>query len=435
MDFQTDKQKIIDFILSVILQGSGAPIAFFANVLIARALGVKEFGIYMVLLSLAYLVGGIAVFGTNRVLIREIAQVRKKAVQKHILVVGRWGILRVLLMSVLGALMLAIWLKTGLGNEHDYCLGSLFVLAILVPASAFIIIISAFLTGLGGVKLSLAVGNPIRNGLLLVGIIFLLQFGFANKVIAILIVQSLSFVLSAIIGWYWIRKYLGGPKLRKYFRNIPNKNKETSGNYKAWRKSSWHFFIGTAGTLALNRLDIIVVNALSDTTTAGVYGAAVRIGQLAAVVALTGSAWLQPKVAYNARHNKKDALILCLKQGGWLISGGTLLVAIIIFVLADYIVSWLGPGFGVVAEPLRWITLGYTLWAIVIPFYVFLLMSGGEALIARIIWIQVVANLGLLVILVPVYGVLGATWAWVGGVTITSVLIGWGGARQLALCH
>lgn len=428
---QPSKFIFLDFLLNVIARGSGAPFAFLANIIIAKALGPKEFGVYMVLLSSAYLVGGIAVFGTDIVMVREIAKGWKNKSNSYLMAVGQWGISRVFIMSLIGGVLLIVWLVIDDSNLGTARLEIFSAVFFLVPASASIIIISSFLIGMDNALATQAINNPIRNGLLIIGLMALFFLKIPNQISHIINIQTITFVVSSMAGWYWIRKKNNGPALLKYFKKNDNKTIVINENIKEWRLSSWHFFIGTAGILVLNKVDIILVSALSEATTAGFYGAAIRVGQIVSTVGYAGLFWLQPKIVNNIHLKQKKTLLLSLKQGCILISSGTLFFCMIVYFSADYIISFIGPDFQVAATPLRWISFGYVIWALCLPLYALLLMSGAEATTAKILWVQVIVNIGLIFILVPVFGVNGASWAWVGGMTSTSLLTIWYGYQQL----
>ena len=61
------------FVYSIGIRGVGAILALSLNVLLARLLGVAEYGRYMALLSMALVLGGLSVRGVNYVLTRELA--------------------------------------------------------------------------------------------------------------------------------------------------------------------------------------------------------------------------------------------------------------------------------------------------------------------------------------------------------------------------
>ena len=357
----------------------------------------------MVLLSAAYLIGGAAVMGTDRVLIREIAKNWRLADSSKIIPVGSWGITRVIIFSFVGALFLFIWLAASKNDIGNFSKTGLIFLLLLAPASTSLIMISSFLVGMGNVKLSQALSNPIRNMLLLLGVVLCSGFSIARQAEYIVAVQVASFFFCSLMGWLWIRYKNRGPKFIEYWEK-----KTLNVNSSSWNISSWHFFIGTAGLLLLHRLDIILVNTLSNSVTAGIYGAAVRIGQIVAIVGLSGSIWLHPKIVKHLHQERKKDLFAILKQGMVLIGSATFLLSIGVFWGADYIAGLLGPDFSIAADPLRWIAFGYTVWAVGVPFYAFLLMSGSEAVVAKILWAQVSVNIVMLFILVPIYGAHGA---------------------------
>ena len=105
--------SLTDFILAMMVPGTGAPLAFIADILIARYLGADSFGHYMVLLSTAYIFAGIITLGTDQVLIREIAAERNRSDPEHQRRLVRWAQWRFSLASVAGSLLLLIWLRAG----------------------------------------------------------------------------------------------------------------------------------------------------------------------------------------------------------------------------------------------------------------------------------------------------------------------------------
>lgn len=421
--------SLVDFILAMVVPGTGAPLAFIANILIARYLGADSFGNYMVLLSTAYIFAGIINLGTDQVLIREIAAERNRSDSDHRQRLVRWAQWRFSLASVVGSLLLLIWLRGSSWLYSGTTSLELVSTLLLGWSSALLILVAAFLAGRGNVVASQALGNPIRNGILLIAIVYLAwRQTVVEKTGAMLLLQAASFLIVAWAGWLWLRRrQTGGVR-------APDSSATHAGarsGRRVWSKAAWMFFIGSLGTLLLNRLDVILVAYMSDAATAGLYGAALRTAQFVAMLGNAALVWLQPRVAFYYRQGDMVSLLWLLRRGALVIVSASFIALLVVLFAADAIAGWLGVDFSAAAGPLRLIAFGYFVWALALPLFVFLSMTGSETAIARILWLQLGLNGVLTVLLVPQMGVMGAALSWFIGMAIAAILIGFTGWSSL----
>jgi len=102
-------------------------------------------------------------------------------------------------------------------------------------------------------------------------------------------------------------------------------------------------------------------------------------------------------------------------------TGMTTLMAALGYALAPRIVGLLGAGFEGAIFPFRLLIIGYAVWAICVPSYSALTMSGREALVSRIAWGRVGITLLASIPLVAELGAIGGALAWAGGLTLASI--------------
>lgn len=422
----------VDLLLSFLTRGAGAPLAFGANLLMARLVGPHNYGLYITLLSIALVCSGIASYGLAPVLTREFSAAGKESWRSVLPTTGFWALRFSLLMSVAIMILAVAWLSSGFGAPPSSW-DERFLTLCIIPLSALTSLISGILSGMFKVAKSQAVSTVIRNGILLCGvaILFALDIGDVNTLLSL---QAVSYAAAMLLAAIWAFRaipqgtggvaYLG-TKWRIRDRNIPRIRVEEL------KRSGRHFLVISLAWLLLGRLDVVIVNAISGTTQAGYFGAAARLGQVAGAAGLIWIAWLTPRMSFNVHSAKSKGLIRLVKRGllGSLLT--TVLIVIIAWTLAPYLMGWMGTGFLPAVMPFRWLLLGYILWAACVPFYAYLAMSGKELALSRILWIQVGVTLISSLPLINSFGALGGAWAWSGGLGVGSLITGFTGIRAL----
>ncbi len=394
------------------------PLAFAANLLIARSLGPAGYGIYMTLLSAGLLAAGIAVFGVNRVLIREIARSEygdKTTMLRNML---HWALRFTSITTLISIVIMLAWLDSGSGApESDWI--SRILIGLLILGSLGTLLTAGLLLGLGSAAQSQALDNVIKNGMLLLGMLLLLALGLPVSISSVLGIQVIAFTVAIIIGIIWLCR------LRRHFPGaMTNRSVVVNHVVKCtWRRSAVHFFAGSVAILLLGRVDVLLVNALGGNTAAGLFGAANRLGQLAGVGGLVLMSWLQPRFA-QAVAAQQGLRIQRLVRHSMLLAFCMTVVAVLIgWVASHWLMQLMGAGFEEAVWPFRWILLAYLVWSLAVPGYALLAMSGHEAALARIGWTQLVITVGLCFLLVPSFGALGGVWAYGAGMTATSLAV------------
>jgi O-antigen/teichoic acid export membrane protein len=411
----------VEFGLSLIARGIAAPLAFVANVLLARLLGPNAYGVYMTLLSAGLIAGGIGASGTGPLLTREIAATPSEGRANTVATISYWAMKFTAVTSVLALTVLAAWLLVGIGVPNVAWPDFVAIVGVVVM-SVEIALVVGILAGLGRVAKSQAVVNFWKNAILLAAILALSALDIRHSVLAALGAQLVAYIAAIALGSFWLyRAYMALP------RQAPTHCRDDQSNpsretIRRWRQAAKHFFAGSAALLLLARVDVLIVNAIAGPETAGIFAAAARLGQLGTIAGITWIAWLQPRIALHARERNSTSLRHLLKVG--LVGSMSMTVVLlgIGWISAPWLMSFLGPGFDAAILPFRWVLLGCLIWSPSVPFYVLLTMSGREALIARILWVQVVVTVSASVPLITHYGALGGAWAWFAGLCTASVL-------------
>ena len=140
----------LDFSFTMLAQGVGALLAFVANIVIARILGTTDFGIYMTLLSIGLVAGGVAGYGVGPVLTREIAANPEQQSSAMVRVMSRWALRLTGLISLGTMVVVLLWLSSGLGAPPSRWLERMGIIGIILT-SVLATIVTGLLVGLSEV--------------------------------------------------------------------------------------------------------------------------------------------------------------------------------------------------------------------------------------------------------------------------------------------
>jgi O-antigen/teichoic acid export membrane protein len=408
-----------DFLGALVARGLSAPLAFGANILLARLLGPGGFGSYLTLLSAALVAAGIATYGVAPVLTREISACPDDVRPAMVHIARAWAVKLTSVLLAVSVATLCLWLTVGPGAPQNSIAERLATIAI-IPVSVGIAVVSGMLSGLSQVAKSTSIGNLWKNGFLLVGAGILL-IGRQAEVVDALWLQCISIGIAAALGYFWIGRTLRAMPVAGVELEPFRDSARARSRRRDWTKAAGHFFAMSAALLFMGKLDVIVVNALAGPREAGLFGAAMRVCQVANIAGLVWIAWIQPRVSAHYKSERYGALRKTLRRG--LVGGVGMTAAsvLVAWLLASWLMELMGPGYREATVPFRWLLVGVLTWSASIPSYALLSMTGGESVLSRILWAQLIVTLLAAVPLAHSYGALGGSWAWAMGMCVGSV--------------
>lgn len=399
-----------DFARALVARGAGAPLALFANIVLARTLGAPEYGRYLTLLSSALVAASIASFGVSEVITRVIAAEPLSTQTSAARAVMRWATTLTARYAVLAMILLAGWLAFGPWAPRAGWSQRILATALVLPA-VWTIIFPAGLAGLMRVPQSEAIANSIKNGLLVVAALVIAALPQATTGDALL-GQLISTALAGMVGYTWFRHYTQRDSTRRVAIAI---TEHLSSNRSSWWRSSAYFLSMSVASIALLRLDVVIVNAFSNEAQAGLFGAAARLAQAAQVIGLAWMVWLRPRIASTVARSDRQRLARLLRMGTVGVTSMAGLATAIAWMAAVPLISLFGPEFRAAVWPFRLLLLANLAWCTVVPLYTLLAMSGSERVVSRLVWAQLVLTLGLSVPLCHSLGATGAAYAWAAG--------------------
>lgn len=402
-----------NFFLSIFLRGVTAILALAANVVLARVLGVTEYGRYMTLYSAAIVLGSLAVRGTDQFLTREIAAgtIREPAVRG---LLARWSGKRVAVGVGAAVAIYLIWSVFGpasLAGPYRWTAG--IAVLLLIALCAACATLAGILNGFGASQRSQSLVPLFNNGVVLLAIagLWLATVKTIDSTVALWL-QACGYLLACMVGWYWWRSCVHADA--HHVRTTPAQSTLVTPS-RRWGQVSRNFLFISVAAIVTNRLDVVLVSMLGGNRAAGIYVAGARLAQIALLVAMSVNTVLSPRIsrAWHDGDYAKTKRLLCSGLV-FTISVSIVEVFLAIFFGSD-IIKIFGSPYSESTAVFVSVVVAYALWTVGAPAYALLSMTGSERVVAGLSWFIAFVNVVAIGILVPVYGAIGGGWAMVAG--------------------
>lgn len=394
---------------SLILRITGTGLVFINSIVLARLLGVTEFGIYTYVITWMTVLAIPAVFGLDKMLIRNLATY--EATSDWGLMHGqlRWSIRFCLVLGVILALSAAAmaWVFV---SPTDATLLAFWVGVILIPIMALTIVRQGALQGLRHVVQGQFPETVIRPVLIITFI------GGATWVLGRAPVAPLA--IGIYVAASAIALMIGGILLT---RNIPTVVKTTSPEYRRreWITSALPFITMSGLNIISTRLGILLLGAMLSPEAVGIYAVANRITDLIAFVLTAANTTLSPTFAQLYAKQDMQQLQRIVTKSVRIVTLLTLPIVSVIMLTGHWLLLLFGEAF----------TRGYTVLFILCIGQVINVMAGsvGHLLImtnhandaAVAIAINLLINVVLILFLIPRLGLEGAA------IAVTIGMVAW----------
>ena len=211
-------------------------------------------------------------------------------------------------------------------------------------------------------------------------------------------------------AWAAIGVVLGGFWLKQSLPDAVNSAKAESDTV-AWRKVSTQLLLVSGASLVLTQTDIVMLGVLTTTDQSGLYSVASRLSAVSIFAIIALGSIGAPMIASFHANNDTDALARIVKLMARFSLATLLPMGVLFAALGHLILGVFGDEFVAAYVPLLILVGGQTLAACFGPVAILLTMTSGEATAARILLFSVGANLILNGLLIPPFGMVGASVA------------------------
>lgn len=256
-------------------------------------------------------------------------------------------------------------------------------------------------------------------------------------------VQLLALVLLAIAGWtggeqlIWTRvvgfaavAIIAVPWLAKLLRRFPHQHDQKLREKWMPTRSTWKEFwrftgpraVGQMAQVGIQRVDIVLVALLLGPSEAAIYAAATRFlvfGQLAANAIGTA---VQPRISTLAARGQMGLIQDLYRTSTAWVMFATWPFYLSFIVYSNELMLVFGPDYASGALVLQILSAAMLVATGCGAVDAVLLMAGRSTLTMINAWIALVVNIGLNVVLIPIYGIFGAALAWVSAILVMNVV-------------
>lgn len=389
---------------SVVLKGTSVLLGFVTLIVLARVLGPEAYGTYAVIFALVSVLAIPSQMGLPTLIVRETARAREAGESGQMRALWRQANGFVLASSGLIVLATVLWIA--LGTMAPAYRAALFAALLLIPLRAFAHLRAAAITGLGRVVLGQMPEGVLRPGLFLA--LVLLVWLVAPQMLARHGASS-AFVLHAIaaaltfgIAWGVLRSFAPHSSDSAVSPVAPRAMLLSAGTMGL-----------IVGAQAINsNLDVIMLGALTDPATAGIYKIAASTALLTTTAMVALNQVLMPRVAASYRRGDLAAMQSVIRRIARLSLALAALAAVILFVAGPWILEVaFGPEHRAGATVLMILAAAQLGNASFGPVLTVLNMTGHERDSLIGVLIAVAVNVALNAILIPLYGGVGAAIA------------------------
>lgn len=377
-------------------------IMFVSGVIITRTIGADLFGKYSLSKSIFDVLAVFAVFGLNTGVVKltsKYTALRDRSSVKGTLLSGMAISATLSALIVLLVLALAPLLANHVFEKVDGIGLVLRIHFLGLPFFALMMVANGYTQGLKTLKYSALVELIARPVIRLAVILVLFLAGL--KLFAVVFGSMISFFLAAVLAFYFARKI---SPFR--FGNVPNK----------WVTRELFYYslplvLARFMNMSIARSNTILVGFFKDSTSTGLFGAAVMLSPFISLSLISFGKIFAPVISELWETQQYEELKQTFKTvSKWILSLGYP-IFLIIMLFATSLLKVFGPEFASAAPTLRLLAVGQIVNAAVGPAGFMLSMTGRQKLnMVNSIGLAVL-NIVLNLLMIPRYGIAGAALA------------------------
>lgn len=393
---EAGRMSLIAFSVRIV----SAVIAFVSQVLMARWMGSFEYGIFVLVWVTMVIVGNLACLGFHTSVIRFIPEYSERGMMAELRGIVMTSRLFVLIASTaiaaLGAL--GVWLLSPF--IENYYVVPFILGVILLPMIAMSDLVQGLARANSWALFALSPTFLIRPVLILAFMALMLLLGYAP--------DAKTAIFAAIAATYatTIGQLIGVTS--RMDRKIPAGPVKV--HFAQWFVVSLPIFLVESFFFLLTNADVLMVGAYMDPDDVAVYFATVKTLALVHFVYFAVKAGVAQRYA-QFTHGEPEKLAAFARETVSWTFWPSLAMALMVLVLGEPMLTLFGPDFTAGYPLLFLLVFGVVARAAVGPCESLLTMSGNQNICAAVYAMTLAFNIGLNVVLIPLFGLWGAAMA------------------------
>ena len=408
------------FIIKIVSLG----LTFVTSILLARLLGSEGYGTYAFALSWVNLLGIFAIFGIDRLFIRETAVHTKQKNWGRVNGLLKWGNALSLFISLLLVSSASFIAWSLIDETNSVIIQSLWIALILLPFMSITALRAATLQGLHKVAIAQLPEDIVRPIVfaILLGITFLF---FRDSVTPqyVMTFNVTGYVIAFIAGLYIL------------FKHLPSEVLHATPEYdaKKWLKAATILSFLGAIHIVNREIRTLMLGTIGTIDDVGIYTVALRGADLILLPINVINAVIASKFAGLYANKDMEGLQSLLTNSTRAILAITIPCAAFLIIFSDLILGIFGESFLAGKSTLAIICIGSVLSSSMGSVGLLLTMTGHESLAARAIIYSLLFNVFLNLVLIPKMGAEGAAWSSAISLVALTGLYAWWVTRELKI--
>ena len=386
-------------------------IRFVTALIITRAIGPHDYGIYVLAMSIIAMVEVFGLLGLEPAMVKFVAQYKAKS-----------DLLRmksVLLFGLKATFVLTFLLSAGLFAMSDLASNTIFhnqylapVLCVMLlgaPPTTSMLVILAGLQGARMVKFKIFVEQVLMPAFRFTAV--LIVFGFGFSLMGVAWVWTITSLIGLVAAAFFAYKKIG-----------PIFNSHQAINGREVLSFSMPLMLSRIFNQNINVIGILIVGMFCTAFEVGIYGIAMRTIPFLLVPLIAFNAIISPIFSELYAKQQMDDLEKVYKIGNKWVILITLPMFVIMVYFADVIVSIFGVGFAQAAPIMTIFLLGHMINAATGSSALVLSMTGRPMFMLYNSGGLFLLNIGLTVFLLGNIGIMGAAYAYGTSIIIIQIL-------------
>ncbi|WP_456151554.1 oligosaccharide flippase family protein [Defluviicoccus vanus] len=397
----------------------GAAAAFGFHVLLARQIGAEGYGQFSYVLSIAAMLSVISIFGTNVVNLKYAATYAAQREWGLLTGIVCWSIVRVSIASVAVSTTLALIVLVPVLNVSSAERTSFFLAALIVVFGSVAVAEAGILRGLRhplSLRNSPIPARALRSLLSLATMLALMGTGVTLE-------QSYQALAINAVSAFAVLAVTTSLVLRALPANASLRQREYRS--RQWMSTALPICLMAIAQSLQGQVDILILKHFSTIDDVGVFSAASRISLIVGFGIASISSVMSPTMAELITLNMRAELQRLLYQTSAVTFLWAISALLFSFLWGREILSLFGPDFVRGYATLLLLLSAQCVIALAGNLGMLMVLTGHQVTAGWIYSIVVVGNIGLDIILVPVFGMEGAAMASLFVALISRIGIGY----------
>ncbi|MEQ8481189.1 MAG: lipopolysaccharide biosynthesis protein [Hoeflea sp.] len=406
---QAQRMAMIAFAIRII----SAAIAFVSQIILARMMGDFEYGVFVFVWVIAIILGNLSCLGFHTAVIRFLPQYRTEGAEDAILGLAAtariFAMVSATLIAITGIAMLYM-----LGDRiEEHYVQPLFVAAFALPMIALGDVLDGTARANGWPVHALSPTYIVRPLLILCFVALAIGMGqIADANTAI--IATLAAAYTTTVAQFLV---VTG-KLRNRFSS-----RGIEIHFRTWLLVAFPIFLIEGFYFMLTNADVIVVGIYLPPEKVAVYFAAAKTMALVHFVYFAVKAAAAQRFSALVSAGDRAELAGFTRQTTRWTFWPSLIVGGLVVAAGPFLLSLFGPSFADGHVVMVVLFVGILAKAMIGPGEVLLTMAGEQKICAAIYAFALAANLGLNVLLIPEWGLLGAATATAAAMAVEAILL------------